>query len=378
MSGKIYLIKDDGTLEGMEERAYDSEVLLHNLLASYPDLLAGDQIDSDTPRRWLLISREAGIPYEEGGSEQLSLDHLFLDQDAVPTFVEVKRSSDTRARREVVAQMLDYVANAVAYWPDGAIRDRFEEGCTDDDPDEVVRGALGADIDIEQLWKNAQTNLKAGRVRMLFVIDHIPKELQRIVEFLNEQMNPAQVLAVEVKQFIGETLKTLVPRVIGQTAKGEGGKTPSPTVKWDEASFLEELAHKSPEDCETAKKILEWGKKNGDGVWWGTGRRVGAFELLHYTTGGKYFWLISVHTNGYLKMQFKWFRNTPPFDNEAKRLEFVERLNAIPNVNISSDAINLLPSIELSKLRDEMSLQQFLETLEWAKKEILSQIAIVS
>jgi hypothetical protein len=31
-----------------------------------------------------------------------------LDQDAVPTLVEVKRSSDTRIRREVMGQMSDY------------------------------------------------------------------------------------------------------------------------------------------------------------------------------------------------------------------------------------------------------------------------------
>jgi hypothetical protein len=34
-----------------------------------------------------------------------------FDQNAVPTLVEVKRSSDTRIRREVVGQMLDYAAN---------------------------------------------------------------------------------------------------------------------------------------------------------------------------------------------------------------------------------------------------------------------------
>jgi hypothetical protein len=31
--------------------------------------------------------------------------------------VEVKRSTDTRLRREVVGQMLDYAANAVVYSP---------------------------------------------------------------------------------------------------------------------------------------------------------------------------------------------------------------------------------------------------------------------
>jgi hypothetical protein len=50
---------------------------------------------------------------------------LFLDQYAVPTIVEVKRS-DSRVRREVVGQMLDYAANAVVCWPVEALRTRFE------------------------------------------------------------------------------------------------------------------------------------------------------------------------------------------------------------------------------------------------------------
>ena len=48
---------------------------------------------------------------------------------------------------------------------------------------------------------------------MLFVADQIPTELQSIVEFLNEQMDSAEVLAVKIKQHMGDELKTLVPRV---------------------------------------------------------------------------------------------------------------------------------------------------------------------
>lgn len=43
----------------------------------------------------------------------------------------------------------------------------------------------------------------------------IPPELRRVVEFLNEQMDPAEVLAIEVKQFIGEEI-TLVPESWGK------------------------------------------------------------------------------------------------------------------------------------------------------------------
>ena len=116
----------------MEEAPYDSESLLQKLLADHPDLLAGDQINAEEPRRWLLVTREMAVPGEQDGAGRWSLDHLFLDQDAIPTLVEVKRSSDTRIRREVIGQMLDYAANAVAYWPVEEIKAKFESRCKDD------------------------------------------------------------------------------------------------------------------------------------------------------------------------------------------------------------------------------------------------------
>ena len=104
---------------------------MQKLLADHPDLLAGDQIDADEPRRWLLVTREMAVPGEQDGAGRWSLDHLFLDQDAIPMLIEVKRSTDTRIRREVIGQMLDYAANAVAYWPVEEIKARFEGRCTD-------------------------------------------------------------------------------------------------------------------------------------------------------------------------------------------------------------------------------------------------------
>ena len=44
-----------------------------------------------------MLSREVGVPGEEGGPGRWSLDHLLLDQDAIPTLVEVKRSSDAKS-----------------------------------------------------------------------------------------------------------------------------------------------------------------------------------------------------------------------------------------------------------------------------------------
>ena len=282
MSGGIYLIQSDGQLIEMIEQAYNSEALLQSYLATYPNLLAGDQIDAITPRKWLLISREAAVPSAEGGAARWSVDHLFLDQDAIPTLVEVKRSSDTRIRREVVGQMLDYAANAVVYWPIEKIKAQFETNCQirGDDPDEVLSEFLSPDEDQEGFWQRAKTNLQAGRVRMLFVADVIPPELRRIVEFLNEQMNPAEVLAIEIRKYAGQGSTTLVPRVIGQTTEAQQKKAVStPKEKqWDEASFFQELeARLGAEEAEIGKRIFQWANDKGLRIWWGKGAKDGSF-----------------------------------------------------------------------------------------------------
>src|SRR3954454_9088408 len=125
----------------MSERDYASEDLLQELLAKYRNLLAGDQIDSDEPRHWLLVSRDS----EEDGAGWWSVDHLFLDQDAIPTIVEVKRSTDTRIRCEVVGQMLEYAANAVVFWPIDSLISWFEATCASkgEDSSDVISSFLG-------------------------------------------------------------------------------------------------------------------------------------------------------------------------------------------------------------------------------------------
>ena len=223
--GGIYHLSGD-TLVELREQPYDSEDLLQALLSKHPSLLAGDQIDGP-PRQWLLVKRETGVPSHVGGGSRWSLDHLFIDQDAVPTLVEVKRSDDTRIRREVVGQILDYAANGVVYWPVERLRADFTDRCEKEgeDPANVFRDSLGEDLDPEEFWQSVEENLRSGKIRLVFIADAIPAELRRIIEFLNEQMNPAEVIGIELRQYVGDgDLKTLVPRVVGQTEQARAHK----------------------------------------------------------------------------------------------------------------------------------------------------------
>jgi hypothetical protein len=155
MSGGIFLLDPRGELTEMSESPFEAELDFQVLLARHPNLLAGDQIDPGEPRRWLLVTREVGIPDDEDAGARWSLDHLFLDQHGVPTLVEVKRGRDRRLRREVVAQMLDYAAHAVLYWTAETIRSWFEARCRKEnlDPEALLVDHLDGYLPFADFWQ---------------------------------------------------------------------------------------------------------------------------------------------------------------------------------------------------------------------------------
>jgi hypothetical protein len=57
----IFLIDGRGEIVEMNDQPYDSELLLQELLAKYPTVLAGEQMNSSAPVTWLLVTREAAI-----------------------------------------------------------------------------------------------------------------------------------------------------------------------------------------------------------------------------------------------------------------------------------------------------------------------------
>ena len=372
MSGGIFVIRDDGNFVELVETPYASESLLQDFIARYPNLLAGDQIDAVNPRRWLLVSREFHVSSDE--SDVGWLDHLFLDQDGIPTLIEVKRSSDTRIRREVVGQLLDYAANAVLHLPVEIIRSRFEMRCEKEgrSADEEVLGLLGAEGDPELFWNQVQDNLRVGRVRMVFVADVIPIELRRIVEFLNVQMNPAEVLAVEIRHYVGEGVRSLVPRIIGQTAEAQRikGSSKPASRQWDEVSFFEEMQRKfSRAEVDVARQIFNWASARVTRIWWGKGATMGSFvPVLHYN--GTDHLLFAVYTSSGVEVYFQWYQYRPVFDSPEKRLELLARLNEIPGVSWGEDVIVRRPSIPFSVLTNDEALRQFFAAFEWMIGEI--------
>lgn len=369
MPSKIFLIDDAGNLQEMAEAPYTSEDDLQNLLAAHPHLLPGDLIDEEHPRRWLLVRREVGIPDRESGALRWSLDHLFLDQDGVPTLVEVKRASDTRLRREVVGQLLDYAANGVLYWPIERLRALFEAECEDraESPDDRLRQHLASpDADLESFWQQVKTNLQAGKIRLIFLADEIPMELRRVVEFLNEQMDPAEVLAVSIGHFSGRGFRTLVPRLVGRTAAAETRKSPRSSEKWNEESFFAALEARFGAESATVRggrRLYDWARSRclpG----WGTGARMGSCSQVIDVAGERYL-LYTLWTYGKIELHLKSLRRRPPFDDDDLWYELIDKLAAVPGIVLPADAAERLPSAPLAIFAEDQSFESFTDVVEW-------------
>ena len=371
MEEQIFILRNK-EMEELKESSFSSELEFQELLEKFPNLISGRQITPEVPRTWLFISREIGIPNEENGSNRYTLDHLFIDQDGILTLVEVKRSTDTRIRREVVGQVLDYAANSI-YWSIEEIRVKYELACEKEGVSagfkiDELTGESGSEI---EFWEKVESNLRQGKIRLLFVADIIPKELKRIIEFLNEQMNPAEVLGVEIKQFGNDKIKTFVPKVIGQTTVASVKKQDKRIEsQWTYESFIEELLNTSGnQKVNAVEKILKHLENNITRLWFGKGTTKGSIfpiidkEKTHYQ-------LFSLWTDGSIEIPFQYYMDKAPFQSIAKRKELLQKLNKIDGVNINENKITKRPSISMNIFKTEGGIKQFIEVFDWVIVEI--------
>jgi hypothetical protein len=258
----IYL-RHGGTYIAMTETPYETEDVLQRLIEGHPEMLAGEDAAHG---QLILVRREAGVSDQAESGARWSLDHLYLDANGIPTLVEVKRGSDTRGRREVVAQMLDYAAHArtsfnaerMAAWLDESARER---GSTAAD---ALFSAFGVE-DVDDFWQMVDTNLRAERFRLVFVSDSIGAELRRIIEFLNGQLSRTEVLAIEVKQYTDAegAHQTIVPRVVGDTAEARAVKRPTARGELlDRETLVAGIREQSVPAADAAEGILDWAERD--------------------------------------------------------------------------------------------------------------------
>ncbi len=371
MSGSsIFILNGNAELTEMKQAEFENEDRLQQLVANHPELLMGQSINPENPRRWLLVSREIGIQDHEDGVDRWRLDHLFLDQDGVPTLIEVKRVSDPRARREVVAQMLDYAANAVVTWKAQTLRTifelQFEE--SDESPDDRVLALVGNEKTVDEFWESVKTNLAAQKIRMIFLADKITKELTTIVNFLNRQMDPAEVLAVEVQHYIdsANSFKTLVPVLIGSTAGSRIPRSSSSSLGdlISKEEYLQIVADQHSENrLATARKIISWAEQKPMRLSMRKGVRD-TVVIPVYSYSKRDFYPISVKHHGKLVFQMRYLVKFQPFSDPVILLELEQKLRALAGFDIRG-GMSGLPYVDMDKMQSDQQRESLLKVLDW-------------
>jgi len=311
--GHVYIINESGNTVEMEQYYCKNEDKdIQSLLEKNPDLLAGDQINPDNHRQWLLIKREMPIEGPSTAENQWNIDFFYVDQDGVPTFVECKRFADTRSRREVVGQMLDYAANGQFYFNKEKIGNYINEQSQNSkvDADEYVMSINPPTCENkEEFLELIENNLREGQIRMLFFMEEAPMELKSIVDFLNKQMERSEMLIVEAKQYIKDGLKIVVPSLFGYTEQARmikktvTVKTTAPK-KWNEQSYFEKLSEKTNQEIIAKQKEIFQSISNNPQlqIKFGTGVQTGSFSVILPSVTNTS--LMTFWTNGNISLNF--------------------------------------------------------------------------
>jgi hypothetical protein len=316
----IFNVHSDGTLARMTPGAPPNEDHMQTLVARYPELIG----DHDGPL--LLIRREQPISDAADTSGRWSLDHLFVTREGVPVLVELKRAVDTRLRREVVGQMLDYAANAVAYWQVGTIAMAFAATCTaaGTDADSTLADFLG-DGDPGAFWDQVDTNFQAGRLKLVFVADTIPRELARIVEFLNEQMK-ADVRAVELRWYQNpDGATTLVPRIFGETERAATQKsaTRAKLGAMNVEQWIEKNIRPRGNDAiKGAEALISVLQELGGQI--EVARTQGSIYGAFRSKNGTPYYPLHLHNNGQVTLSLAYLLKRPSLVEESARSSIYE------------------------------------------------------
>jgi hypothetical protein len=264
MGNTLYFLNGDKA-EAMGEQAYDKEKELQDLIAKNPNILLPDEAGT----RLFLIAQEFSIAEGGNSTNSYAIDHLMVDQSGVPVLVEVKRSSDTRARREVAAQMLDYASRA-STWDAGKLRVLFRQS---NEKDQVE------DYDTNDFWLQVDTCLKAERLRLVFAADEIPDTLKVLIEFLSRSLTSIEVYGVEIRKYRTQGATLLSSAVVA----GRPSEKQRPSlrgIEWDTSLFSSYLIeHGRQDSVDVSQQIQDFAASAGLSCQPGHGAKYPSFVV---------------------------------------------------------------------------------------------------
>ncbi len=260
--------------QGKDKEPLGKEAWLEQALVTRPDLLLLDRIDSQSGKP-MLIGRQLNFP------DRGTLDLLFLEATGVLTLVETKLVKNHEARREVLAQILDYASCLAEMSFEDLEESIFSpaQPLENQEPKDLVAAIWkfaghgepkgdGYNRWSDEFKRRVTDNLRRRCLRLLIIADHIDHRLRDILAFTVGGARPDfQIALVEIPLYtfgaLGER-HLVVPTVHWSwTPSIQPIDPPTTKIQWTEDTFLKQTRFNNAGDqvtIEMVEHILRWMK----------------------------------------------------------------------------------------------------------------------
>jgi hypothetical protein len=210
----VPLLRGDGTASGHDE------AWLQKLIFRFPQALPVREVDAGyAPLLPVCLELPAGAGY---------VDNLFVTEDGDLAIVECKLWRNPQARREVIAQIIDY-AHAMSGWTYEDLERAVGAGSTPDGgkaaPRLYDRVLDRTDLSEADFVDAVQQNLRLGRMLLLVVGDGIREGVETLTGYLQLHAGFHFTLALiemPVYRLPGDGF-VLQPRILARTVSIERG-----------------------------------------------------------------------------------------------------------------------------------------------------------
>jgi L-fucose mutarotase/ribose pyranase (RbsD/FucU family) len=303
------------------------EGFLQEIIRANPSVLPAHELDK-AYTQLISIGREASTVAG-------SIDNLLATPEGNLVIVETKLWRNPQARREVIAQIIDY-AKDLSSW-------------TYDDFDAVAkaysRRYLSKQMSLSELMQsqfpqfdekvfhdNLLRNIELGRVMLLVVGDGIREGVEQMVEYLQTYATLHFTLGlVELQLYkIGEGDTLVLSQLLFRTREinraiitvsgakiGEVNVSLDSTLEvesqvkragrktWDEESFFEHAQENLPEEhFRAVKRLHDYSRKRAYSITWGTGTLSGSFNPRFEKTGPRS--PFTIYSDGKMQLNFDY------------------------------------------------------------------------
>lgn len=234
------IVRDQGKAgRVLKSTPYSYEDILQRNVSELPNLVPLEAVTDEA-----VLHVTIGVEWPAGTG---AADVILIGSDAVLTIVETKLKRNPEARREVIAQLLEYAAY-ITEWTIYEIQRRADdflksEQCTSDFRDksfnEILQSfAEESDETVESFKGKVEQNLRQGRVRLIVAVDEVGEHAQKIVNFVNSYSSFDLYLLQISSYEDSDGRQIFVPSLFGYARKV------SPTrqrVQWNWDKYQSEL-----------------------------------------------------------------------------------------------------------------------------------------